>query len=65
MSIRANATFAAANVAVSTTVGVPTIVTTGHGDYATVAGSFPVIRKPFDPDILHRWLSHKLRRALI
>ena len=54
-------------VAMASAIGrsVPTIVTTGHGDYATVAGSFPVIRKPFDPDILHRWLSHKLRRALI
>jgi DNA-binding NtrC family response regulator len=53
-------------VAISSAVGrsIPTIVTTGHGDFANVAGSFPVIRKPFDPDILHKWLSHKLRRAL-
>lgn len=54
-------------VAISSAVGrsIPTIVATGYGDFAAVAGSFPVIRKPFDPDILHRWLSHKLRRALI
>ena len=55
-------------VAMASAIGrsVPTIVTTGHGDFATAtAGPFPVIRKPFDPDILHRWLNHKLRRALI
>ena len=39
---------------------VPTIVTTGYGDFATIAGPFPVIRKPFDPNILHEWLNHKL-----
>jgi FixJ family two-component response regulator len=39
---------------------VPTIVTTGHGDFAAIASSYPVIRKPFDPDILHKWLNHKL-----
>jgi DNA-binding NtrC family response regulator len=39
---------------------VPTIVTTGHGDYAAASGPFPVIRKPFDPDILHAWLVQKL-----
>jgi DNA-binding NtrC family response regulator len=52
--------------AISSAVGrsIPTIVTTGFGDFAAVAGSFPVIRKPFDPDILHRWLNHKLRCAL-
>jgi CheY-like chemotaxis protein len=39
---------------------IPTIVTTGHGDYAATSGPFPVIRKPFDPDILHAWLVQKL-----
>ncbi|HPG89381.1 MAG TPA: response regulator [Hyphomicrobium sp.] len=39
---------------------VPTIVTTGHGDFATLEGSFPVIRKPFDPEILHKWLDRKI-----
>lgn len=39
---------------------IPTIVTTGHGDYASDCKPFPVIRKPFDPDILHAWLAQKL-----
>lgn len=48
--------------AIAATIGhpVPTIITTGHSDYAAVASPFPVIRKPFDPDILHRWLVHRL-----
>lgn len=49
-------------LAIASAVGraVPTIVTTGHGDFASIAGPFPVIRKPFDPDLLHNWLIHKL-----
>lgn len=49
-------------LAIASTVGrsVPTIVTTGHSDFAAIAGPFPVIRKPFDPDILHSWLVQKL-----
>jgi DNA-binding NtrC family response regulator len=39
---------------------VPTIITTGHSDYAATTGPFPVIGKPFDPDILHSWLVQKL-----
>jgi len=39
---------------------IPTIITTGHGDFAAATGPFPVIRKPFDPDILHAWLIQKL-----
>jgi len=39
---------------------IPTIVTTGHGDYAAACKPFPVVRKPFDPDILHAWLAQKL-----
>jgi DNA-binding NtrC family response regulator len=52
--------------AIASAIGrtVPTIVTTGHGDFAAIASSFPVIRKPFDPDILHKWLDHKLGRAM-
>ncbi len=51
--------------AIAATIGhpVPTIITTGHADYAAVASPFPVIRKPFDPDILHRWLCHRLGRS--
>ena len=49
-------------IAIASAIGrtVPTIVTTGYGDFATIAGPFPVIRKPFDPNILHEWLNHKL-----
>jgi len=52
-------------MAIANTIGrpVPTIITTGHGDYAAVAAPFPVISKPFDPDILHRWLIHKIGAA--
>jgi DNA-binding NtrC family response regulator len=39
---------------------VPTIITTGHSDFAAISGPFPVIGKPFDPDILHAWLVQKL-----
>lgn len=53
-------------LAIATTLGrpVPTIITTGHSDFASVASPFPVVRKPFDPDILRRWLVHKLGPAL-
>jgi DNA-binding NtrC family response regulator len=53
--------------AIATAIGraIPTIVTTGHGDYAAIAGSYPVIRKPFDPDILHKWLNYRLGRAAV
>jgi DNA-binding NtrC family response regulator len=52
-------------LAIASTLGrsIPTIVTTGHGDFAAIAGPFPIIRKPFDPDILHAWLVHKLGYA--
>jgi DNA-binding NtrC family response regulator len=52
-------------LAIASTLGhpVPTIVTTGHSEFATAVGPFPVIRKPFDPDILYRWLVHKLGYA--
>ena len=48
-------------IAIATSLGrnVPTIITTGHSDFAAAA-PFPVVRKPFDPDILHTWLVHKL-----
>jgi DNA-binding NtrC family response regulator len=53
--------------AIASAIGraIPTIVTTGHGDYAAIAGSYPVIRKPFDPDILHKWLNYRLGRAAV
>ncbi len=53
-------------LAIAATIGrdVPTIITTGHSDYATVASPFPVIRKPFDPDVLHQWLANRLGSAI-
>jgi DNA-binding NtrC family response regulator len=53
-------------LAIAATIGraVPTIITTGHPDFVSVASPFPVVRKPFDPDILHQWLVHKLGPAL-
>jgi DNA-binding NtrC family response regulator len=53
-------------LAIAATIGhaVPTIITTGHSDYADVASPFPVIRKPFDPDILHQWLVHSLGASI-
>jgi DNA-binding NtrC family response regulator len=53
-------------LAIAATIGhdVPTIITTGHSDFAAVASPFPVVRKPFDPDILHRWLVHRLGPTL-
>ena len=50
-------------IAVAIGRAVPIIVTTGYGDFATIASPFPVIRKPFDPNILHEWLNHKLGRV--
>jgi len=49
-------------LAIAATIGhpVPTIITTGHADFAAVASPFPVVRKPFDPELLHRWLDHRL-----
>ena len=43
---------------------VPTIMTTGHSDIVWVASPFPVVGKPFDPDILHRWLLQHLGPTL-
>lgn len=52
-------------LAIAATIGhaVPTIIMTGHSDYAAATSPFPVIGKPFDPDILQRWLIHRLGPA--
>lgn len=49
-------------IAIANVLGrkIPTIVTTGHDDYDAAYRPFPVIRKPFDPDVLHAWLAQKL-----
>jgi DNA-binding NtrC family response regulator len=45
-------------LAIAASIGhaVPTIITTGYPEYAIGSSPFPVIRKPFDPEILRRWL---------
>lgn len=40
---------------------IPIAVTTGFGDLADEAGTFPVFRKPFDPELLHDWLEYRLK----
>ena len=42
---------------------VPTIVTTGHAMLAEREYVFPVLSKPFDPGILHRWLNDHVDSA--
>lgn len=44
---------------------IPTIVTTGHAVLAEHADVFPVLSKPFDPGILHRWLDDQVNRAAL
>ncbi len=41
---------------------VPTIVTTGHTMLAEHENVFPVLAKPFDPGVLHRWLTDHVER---
>ena len=49
-------------VAVANAVGhpVPTLVTTGFLERAECLDTFPVLSKPFDPSVLHQWLSFHL-----
>jgi CheY-like chemotaxis protein len=49
-------------VAVANAVGhpVPTLVTTGFLEIAECLDTFPVLSKPFDPSVLHQWLSFHL-----
>ncbi len=53
-------------LSIAETVGhaVPTIITTGASALCRRRVAFPVIRKPFDPDILHRWLIHRLGTSI-
>ena len=43
---------------------VPTIVTTGHAVQAEHEDVFPVLSKPFDPEVLHRWLDDHVGGAV-
>jgi CheY-like chemotaxis protein len=49
-------------LAVANAIGrpVPTLVTTGFLDLAEYLDTFPVLSKPFDPNVLHQWLSFHL-----
>jgi len=50
---------------ISTAVGapLPTLLTTGHVSLADHQAGYPVLPKPFDPEILHRWLLHNVCRT--
>ena len=41
---------------------VPVLVTTGLSDLGKHPITFPVLTKPFDPDMLRQWLSHQIKR---
>lgn len=41
---------------------VPILVTTGLSDLEKNPNSFPVLTKPFDPDVLRQWLSYQIKR---
>ncbi len=43
---------------------VPTVITTGHPVLAEHQDVFPVLWKPFDPAILHRWLDDQVGAAM-
>jgi len=40
---------------------VPTLVTTGYFDLGKNLVTFPVLAKPFDPEILRQWLSYQIK----
>ncbi len=42
---------------------IPTILTTGHSILAEHQDVFPVLRKPFDPCVLQRWLEDHVGRS--
>ena len=52
-------------IAVANAVGhpIPTLVTTGFLDLAEYLDTFPVLSKPFDPNVLHQWLDFHLQGA--
>ncbi len=41
---------------------VPILVTTGLSDLGKNPITFPVLTKPFDPDVLRQWLSYQIKR---
>ncbi|MGB0084501.1 MAG: response regulator [Rhodomicrobiaceae bacterium] len=51
-------------VAVTNAIGrpVPTLVTTCFHDLAETVSAFPVLAKPFDPNLLRQWLNYQLQR---
>jgi CheY-like chemotaxis protein len=44
---------------------VPTIVTTAHTAVADRQTIYPVLPKPFDPDVLRRWLEANIERSAV
>jgi DNA-binding response OmpR family regulator len=51
-------------VAIANAIGhpVPTLVTTGFSELGKNLVTFPVLAKPFDPDVLRQWLSFQIKR---
>jgi CheY-like chemotaxis protein len=51
-------------VAVTNAIGrpVPTLVTTCFLDLAESVTAFPVLAKPFEPNLLRQWLNYQLQR---
>jgi CheY-like chemotaxis protein len=50
-------------VAIGNAIGhpVPTLVTTGYFDLGKNIVTFPVLAKPFDPEILREWLHYQIK----
>lgn len=50
-------------LAIAKAVGhpVPTLVTTGFFDLGKNLVAFPVLAKPFNPDVLRQWLSYQIK----
>jgi DNA-binding response OmpR family regulator len=53
---------AAAMISLAAGVAVPTLLTTGHVMLADRQTGYPVLPKPFDPEVLRRWLEDNVCR---
>lgn len=53
---------AAAAVAAAIGAKVPTIITTAHTALADRQAGYPVLPKPFDPEVLRHWLKDSIGR---
>ena len=53
---------AAAMISLAAGAPIPTLLTTGHVTLADRLAGYPVLPKPFDPEVLHRWLEDNVCR---